>query len=167
MDLLGHKILVMIVWMIVKMASGILPLFLFSFFSEQRNRSVEKIVGSVLCLGGGVLLATVFIHMLPEVEESLEIARKLGYLPADSHFSFAGLFLCIGFFIIYIIEAIVLKFFHPGNGHSHGVSSIADDNANQSELNNEQVELEGSTSSGDGGGLENAGFVPEDDGRAG
>jgi hypothetical protein len=28
---------------------------------------MEKIMAGVMCFGGGVLLATVFIHMLPEV----------------------------------------------------------------------------------------------------
>ena len=35
----------------------------------------------MLCVGGGVLLATVFVHMIPEVRESLETARKLGMKP--------------------------------------------------------------------------------------
>ena len=30
----------------------------------------------MLCVGGGVLLATVMIHMIPEVRESLETAKK-------------------------------------------------------------------------------------------
>ena len=32
----------------------------------------------MLCIGGGVLLATVFIHMIPEVREQLELAKKQG-----------------------------------------------------------------------------------------
>ena len=34
-----------------------------------------------LCVGAGVLLSTVFIHMIPETRESLDIAAELGYLP--------------------------------------------------------------------------------------
>ena len=34
-------------------------------------------MSGMLCVGGGVLLATVFIHMIPEVRESLETAKKL------------------------------------------------------------------------------------------
>ena len=33
-------------------------------------------MGGVLCVGGGVLLATVFVHMLPEVRESLNTAYE-------------------------------------------------------------------------------------------
>ena len=38
-------------------------------------------MSGMLCVGGGVLLATVFVHMIPEVRESLETARKLGMKP--------------------------------------------------------------------------------------
>ena len=31
-------------------------------------------MAGVLCLGGGVLLATVFVHMMPEVRETLGTA---------------------------------------------------------------------------------------------
>ena len=33
-------------------------------------------MSGMLCVGGGVLLATVFVHMLPEVRESLENSAK-------------------------------------------------------------------------------------------
>ena len=35
-------------------------------------------MSGMLCIGGGVLLATVFIHMIPEVREQLELAKKQG-----------------------------------------------------------------------------------------
>ena len=35
-------------------------------------------MSGMLCIGGGVLLATVFVHMIPEVREQLELARKQG-----------------------------------------------------------------------------------------
>ena len=33
-----------------------------------------QVMAGVLCLGGGVLLATVFVHMMPEVRETLATA---------------------------------------------------------------------------------------------
>ena len=45
---------------------------------------LEKFMSGMLCVGGGVLLATVFVHMIPEVRESLETARKLGMKPLKS-----------------------------------------------------------------------------------
>ena len=33
-------------------------------------------MSGMLCVGGGVLLSTVFVHMIPEVRESFELAQK-------------------------------------------------------------------------------------------
>ena len=42
-------------------------------------------MSGMLCVGGGVLLATVFVHMLPEVRESLENAAKKTKKTSNSH----------------------------------------------------------------------------------
>ena len=90
-------------------------------------------MSGILCVGGGVLLATVFMHMIPEVRESLETARKLNKLSSnnttnshenheDEHnhpYPLAELVVCAGFFIIYLIEALVNHIFGL-DGHSHG-----------------------------------------------
>ena len=39
----------------------------------------------MLCVGGGVLLATVFVHMLPEVRESLENSAKKAKKASHDH----------------------------------------------------------------------------------
>ena len=46
---------------------------------------MEKFMSGMLCVGGGVLLATVFIHMIPEVRESFETAKKAKKLNEHSH----------------------------------------------------------------------------------
>ena len=83
----------------------------------------------MLCVGGGVLLATVFMHMIPEVRESLESARKANNPELDEHdhgYPIAELVICAGFFVIYLIEAAVNRFFgiEHGHGHSHGISKV-------------------------------------------
>ena len=50
----------------------------------------------MLCIGGGVLLATVFIHMMKEVRESMARARHMGMLPQDADYPFAELIICMG-----------------------------------------------------------------------
>ena len=42
-------------------------------------------MSGMLCVGGGVLLATVFVHMLPEVRESLENSAKKAKKASHSH----------------------------------------------------------------------------------
>jgi len=80
MSLLGNKIAVMVAWAAVKMISGLLPLWAKKLLAP---RHVDTAVGIVLCIGGGVLLATVFIHMIPEtqVRESPRTERKMSVSP--------------------------------------------------------------------------------------
>jgi len=50
------------------------------FFYPGRMKFIEDFMAGLMCIGGGVLLATVFIHMLPEVRDSLQresIFKKL------------------------------------------------------------------------------------------
>ena len=57
---------------------------------------VSLSTGVVLCFGGGVLLSTVFIHMVTEVRESLERATTLDMIPVEMEFPFAELLICMG-----------------------------------------------------------------------
>ena len=61
-----------------------------------KSVSNNTYLGIVLCFGGGVLIFTVFIHILQEVRESLEEAMKMGILPEDSEFPFAEFMICVG-----------------------------------------------------------------------
>ena len=55
----------------------------------------------LLCFGGGVLLATTMIHLLPEISHNLEDSAdrlELEFLPE--------LVVCAGFFLIYLVEEL-------------------------------------------------------------
>ena len=54
------------------------------------------IAGTVLCFGGGVLLGTVFMHMLKEVRESMEEAVSMGFWPEIADYPFSELLICLG-----------------------------------------------------------------------
>ena len=86
MDLIASKILALILLGVLSLISGLLPL---KFFRGKRkgNKGRGLIVSCLLCGGAGVLLATVFIHMIPETRENFATARKLGLLggPAPNH----------------------------------------------------------------------------------
>ena len=86
MDLIGSKIAVIIIIGLLKLLSGLARSFILEklILHKKRQRLIEKVMSGVLCIGGGVLLATVFVHMLPEVRESLNTAKEqseevLGY----------------------------------------------------------------------------------------
>ena len=78
MDLIGSKIAVIIIIGLLKLLSGLARSFILEklILHKKRQRLIEKVMGGVLCIGGGVLLATVFVHMLPEVRESLNTAKE-------------------------------------------------------------------------------------------
>jgi zinc transporter 1/2/3 len=76
MDLIGAKVIVLILLGLVKLFSGLGPLLLVKFVKKEGMKWMEHFMAGLMCFGGGVLLATVFIHMLPEVRESLETSRR-------------------------------------------------------------------------------------------
>ena len=76
MDLIGAKVIVLILLGLVKLGSGLGPLLLVRFVKKEGMQWIENFMAGLMCFGGGVLLATVFIHMLPEVRESLETSMK-------------------------------------------------------------------------------------------
>lgn len=80
---------------------GIVP----TCFIKRRNGVQKKLLLSVLlCFGGGVLLATSLLHMLPETRESLP--------------HYAELILSCGFFILYFVDEIA-HYYWIKNGSSN------------------------------------------------
>ncbi len=87
----------------------------------------------------------------------------------DSHFPLGAFFICVGFFVVYVIEAMVHKAFGgDGHGHSHGVPTAGAESAPAATVatsTTENVEMDDSSSSGSSGrgaereGIDNAGFV--------
>lgn len=63
---------------------------------------VEKSVACSMDFSGGILLATCFIHMIPEVRHHL-----LETLKNDYRFPYTETLVCVGFFIVFIIEESV------------------------------------------------------------
>ena len=107
-------------------------------------------MSGMLCFGGGVLLCTVFVHMIPEVRENIEGAQQAwdkidhehehrdhkshGHEDHDHEhhehdhdhpYPWAVIVVCIGFLLIYLIETVVHKVF--GIGHDHTATSSSSD----------------------------------------
>lgn len=74
----------------------------------------------ILNFGGGVLLCTTFLHLLPEVREGVEKLIDDGTLDRDSPLAglLAELVMCIGFFFMYSVEELVHGF-AGGDCHAH------------------------------------------------
>lgn len=130
MELLYTKILVLTLLGVFRLFFGLVPLKItkkLKLWGEsgvshrlvnQRRQRVDTAISFCLCFGGGVLLATCFIHMIPEVRESLEAVKRSGssVISHNTSFPFAEFIICCGFFLVYVIEEVAHRVFHH-SGH--------------------------------------------------
>jgi len=93
----------MLVLFIASMTLGSLPIKLSQWFKWKSSNRNSVVVQMLLCLGGGVLLCTTFLHLLPEVAENLEDIEDF----PDIGLPVAELLMCTGFFIMYFVEECV------------------------------------------------------------
>lgn len=98
-------------------------------FSKKNSLGDVSVLSLFLSFGGGVLLCTTFLHLLPEVTENIEALQKAGKLTEDFPLPLPELIMCIGFFTMYIIEEVVHKFLHLGekNNRSQGCENSLSD----------------------------------------
>ncbi|XP_066254677.1 zinc transporter ZIP3-like [Euwallacea similis] len=86
---------------------GLIPIKLTKWLVSKDKKGgppdSNKYVQMLLGIGGGVLLCTTFLHLLPEVAESFE---KLDFTP-NIEIHYAELLMCIGFFVMYLVEECV------------------------------------------------------------
>lgn len=103
MDVLTAKLISMLALGLGSLFAGMLPA---SFSTATRQRH-PLFVSCLLCFGGGVLLSTSLIHMLPEAREKL---------PQNTELLF-----CVGFFVVYLVDEIVHLFYgNPSPSHVEG-----------------------------------------------
>lgn len=77
---------------------------------QTPSARMELVLTLFLAFGGGVLLCTTFLHLLPEVSENMETLQSGGELPKNFPLALPELVMCCGFFIMYIVEEVVHKF---------------------------------------------------------
>ncbi|KAH9638060.1 hypothetical protein HF086_014921 [Spodoptera exigua] len=77
--------------------SGMLP----ACFSEAARQRHPLLLSCLLCFGGGVLLSTSLVHMLPETRERLP--------------QYSELTLCLGFFTVYLVDELSHLFYRSEN----------------------------------------------------
>lgn len=116
MDIIQTKVVVALLFGIIRFVSGILPMYIFSWFKIEKEVNGKKVIdekrrnlldfGVVLVqsFGGGVLFATCFLHMMPEVYYSVEELKHFGVLKRN--YPYSQLVISTGFFTVYFIEEI-------------------------------------------------------------
>ncbi|XP_063538982.1 zinc transporter ZIP1-like [Cydia strobilella] len=109
---LRAKIITMVTLFCVSMLFGCLPMLIslkFDWFTKSTGsdvRTSNQFVMGLLAFGGGVLFATTFMHLLPEVDLNIQLLQEAGEL-ADIPLYLAALIMCAGFFMMYLIEELV------------------------------------------------------------
>lgn len=104
---------------LVSLLFGVVPFKLAQVFKwsepfdpdSKSNKKSSRIVSALLCFGGGVLLATTFLHLLPDINEEIKHLQDLGKIP-NLHISLGECLMMFGFFLIYLIEEIVHYYLH-------------------------------------------------------
>lgn len=100
------KATAMVVLCVASLTFGLIPMKLQKWFKWDKNPKANVWVSMLLCIGGGVLLCTTFLHLLPEVSENIAELQEDDNLP-DLSFHLAELLMCIGFFVMYFVEEAV------------------------------------------------------------
>ncbi|XP_003744367.1 zinc transporter ZIP1-like [Galendromus occidentalis] len=91
--------------------------------SENQRSGVRHVLSGLSCLGGGVFLATCFLHLIPEAIENMDDAIASSSIKTNG-FPLAYALIIVGFLLVLISEQIIQKFNKGGLslGHSHGPS---------------------------------------------
>ncbi|CRK92992.1 CLUMA_CG006484, isoform A [Clunio marinus] len=107
---------------IVSVICGIIPFKLAKVLKwtdpvigENGENKTNLTVTLLLSFGGGVLLATTFLHLLPEINSTITWLMEENMIPKVD-VSLGEFFMMAGFFIIYLIEELVHNYLHR---HQH------------------------------------------------
>lgn len=105
------KAVAMGVLFLTSLILGCLPIKLSKWFKWDSNPKGSTVVQLLLCFGGGVLLCTTFLHLLPEVSESVLELQAEGHI-GDMRMHFAEFLMCVGFFTMFFVEECVHYYLH-------------------------------------------------------
>lgn len=94
---------------LASMVFGLIPFKLaklYKWTDPNKDARTNLVVATLLSFGGGVLLCTTFMHLLPEIDHYIGDLQAKEIIP-DWHFSLANFLMGCGFFIIYFVEESV------------------------------------------------------------
>jgi zinc transporter 1/2/3 len=126
-----EKWTVMGILTILSIILGLIPYYIFRYTNSsfRSDATVYKIITVLACFGGGVLLSTALIHVLPEVRFGLQHIPVIWKI-FDVNFPVAEMFLLCGFALIYLIEEIAHYILVDGHHfHNHKANSVVRHNS--------------------------------------
>nr|CAD7437848.1 unnamed protein product [Timema bartmani] len=132
-EVVTAKVVSMVCLGCTSLVMGCLPILLARWLGWRNAKGeltlsgrAQKLADMLLSFGGGALLSTTFLHLLPEVEEGVNRLQTNGGLPVTS-FPLSQLIICSGFFTIYLIEELLHMYIHHRQlveEHSYGGEDI-------------------------------------------
>lgn len=116
LSLEGHKVVSLTLMFVITLTTYALPLYVRKLFIKHIDRKKAEIgLSACLCFGAGVLMANLFLHILPEASEKINSAMEKGLMVSMSYPITQTVF-CMGFFLVYCVEELVHYFV---DNHSH------------------------------------------------
>jgi len=105
-DLDVARVIAIVSLFLAPLILGLLPVIITRKFKlrvseREMSQRTMNVLSGLLCFGGGVLMATAFIHLLPELHDGMEKQGLNETVPM------AELVCCLGFFLIYFVEEVV------------------------------------------------------------
>lgn len=117
------KVLAMTFLGVSSFVAGSTPVCVFERLGIRQNArgAANVVLRLVLNFGGGVLLCTTFLHLLPEVREGVEQLTDDGTLDKESPVNgvLAELIMCAGFFFMFAVEELVHGLADGRGCHAH------------------------------------------------
>ncbi|CAJ0954963.1 unnamed protein product, partial [Mesorhabditis belari] len=121
--------------------AGFLPIKILRMLTKKdgsQSQSGARWLSLLSCFSGGVFMATCFLDIMPHINENY--ATFLSVTKWDPDLPIPQFFICIGFFVVYLIEEACIKIFsmgqnghglppggHHGHSHGNGVAFHAED----------------------------------------
>ena len=141
MELWLSKFWTVIILFCLTLCFGLLPVALIRRLRDSHNTTngsrTNYIISLLNCIAGGVFLGTTFLHLLPDVQESMGEVMVEADVKGD--YRVAELIICAGFFLIMFVEHFIMAVQHCHH-HHNDVSPGSVDN-NGSAVNSEQQHL--------------------------
>uniref|UniRef100_A0A182N2D6 Zinc/iron transporter n=1 Tax=Anopheles dirus TaxID=7168 RepID=A0A182N2D6_9DIPT len=143
------KVTSMVVLFSVSMVCGLVPFKLVRWFNlnpaSPSGGTHLFLIRLLLSFGGGALLSTTFLHLLPEINHSIEALVATGALPEpeDLPFPLGEFLLTSGFFMIYLTEELVHWWMHRRSANARAAR------AEKARLGDSTVPVEGAASKHD------------------
>ena len=139
MDATTSKILSICILLVETCLCGLLPLCLLNSL-RRAGASITRILELANLFAGGVFLATLLLHLMPEAVETLEHALEDSGIHID--YPLAEVLVASGFFLIAVTEQLAFCFHHTvpedcapslqhSSNHGHFHTSNASDSAHQ------------------------------------